>query len=229
LKTTRIVIVDDHALVRQGVALFLSREPDIEVVGGVGNSADALHLVNEQAPDVVLMDVSLGEESGLDLTRRLKLIRPSLRILVLTAHTDDNIVADMLRAGADGYVLKDMAIEELAQAIRAVALGQFVLHPLVARRWAVLSRQEAPARSETDLTPREIEVLRLMADGSTSKEIGRHLNLSVKTVENHRANILAKLGARNAAEAISRALDRGIIGNSRQNHSSGRIVSLHRS
>lgn len=229
MKTTRIVIVDDHALVRQGVALFLSREPDIEVVGGVGNSADALHLVNEQAPDVVLMDVSLGEESGLDLTRRLKLIRPSLRILVLTAHTDDNIVADMLRAGADGYVLKDMAIEELAQAIRAVALGQFVLHPLVARRWAVLSRQEAPARSETDLTPREIEVLRLMADGSTSKEIGRHLNLSVKTVENHRANILAKLGARNAAEAISRALDRGIIGNSRQNHSSGRIVSLHRS
>ena len=229
MKTVRIVIVDDHALVRQGVALFLSREPDIEVVGGVGNSADALHLVNEQAPDVVLMDVSLGEESGLDLTRRLKLIRPSLRILVLTAHTDDNIVADMLRAGADGYVLKDMAIEELAQAIRAVALGQFVLHPLVARRWAVLSRQEAPARSETDLTPREIEVLRLMADGSTSKEIGRHLNLSVKTVENHRANILAKLGARNAAEAISRALDRGIIGNSRQNHSSGRIVSLHKS
>lgn len=228
MKPIRIVMVDDHALVRQGVALFLSKEPDLEVVGGVGTSAEALHLVNEQSPDVVLMDVSLGEESGLDLTRRLKLIRPSLRILVVTAHTDDNIVADTLRAGADGYVLKDMAIEELAQAIRAVALGQFVLHPLVARRWAVLSRQEAPARSETDLTPREIEVLRLMSDGATSKEIGRHLNLSVKTVENHRANILAKLGARNAAEAISRALDRGIIGSLRQNHTAGRVVSLHK-
>jgi two-component system, NarL family, response regulator LiaR len=222
-------MVDDHALVRQGVTLFLGKEPDLEIVGAVGTSAEALHLVNEQAPDVVLMDVSLGEESGLELTRRLKLIRPSLRILVVTAHTDDNIVADMLRAGADGYVLKDMAIEELAQAIRAVAAGQFVLHPLVARRWAVLSRQEAPARSETDLTPREVEVLRLMSDGSTSKEIGRHLSLSVKTVENHRANILAKLGARNAAEAISRALDRGLIGGYRQNHvSANRVLSLHK-
>jgi DNA-binding NarL/FixJ family response regulator len=228
LKPIRIVMVDDHALVRQGVALFLSREPDLEVVGGVGTSAEALHLVNEQSPDVVLMDVSLGEESGLDLTRRLKLIRPSLRILVVTAHTDDAVVSDTLRAGADGYVLKDMAIEELVQAIRSVAAGQFVLHPLVARRWQIISRQEAPARSETDLTPREIEVLRLMSDGATSKEIGRHLNLSVKTVENHRANILAKLGARNAAEAISRALERGIIGGPRQNHLPVRVASLHK-
>jgi DNA-binding NarL/FixJ family response regulator len=229
LKPIRIVMVDDHALVRQGVALFLAKEPDLEVVGGVGTSAEALQLVNEQAPDVVLMDVSLGEESGLDLTRRLKLIRPSLRILAVTAHTDDNIVADMLRAGADGYVLKDMAIEELAQAIRAIALGQFVLHPLVARRWAILSRQEATARSETDLTPREVEVIRLMSDGATSKEIGRHLSLSVKTVENHRANILAKLGARNAAEAISRALDRGIIGGARKGGTlNGRVPALHK-
>jgi len=206
----RVALVDDHALIRQGVALFLSREPDVEVVGEAGDAATALRVIARSQPDVVLMDVGLGSETSLELTRHLKTTRPGLRILVVTAHSSDAIVGDMLGAGADGYVLKDVAMDELARAIRAVAVGHFVLHPSVARRWATLSRQ-GPPRQGCNLTPRELEILQQMAEGATSKEIARHFGLSTKTVENHRAHILSKLEARNAAEAVRRAIERNLV------------------
>jgi DNA-binding NarL/FixJ family response regulator len=206
----RIVVVDDHALIRQGVILFLSREPDLEIVGEAADAPTALRVIARCQPDVVLMDVGLGNETSLELTRHLKSTRPSLHILVVTAYSDDSVVASMLDAGADGYILKDVAMEELARAIRAVAVGHFVLHPSVARRWAALSRQGLP-RQESNLTPRELEILQQMAEGATSKEIARRCGLSTKTVENHRAHILTKLEARNAAEAVTRALEKGLV------------------
>lgn len=210
LEKLRVVLVDDHALVRQGVSLFLASQPDIEVVGDAGDAAGAQRVIARSQPDVVLMDVGLGGESSLELTRRLKAARPGLRVLVVTAHSDDRTVSEMLNAGADGYILKDVAMEELARAIRAVAVGHFVLHPAIARRWTTLSRQGA-ARQSSDLTARELEILQQMAEGATSKEIARRCSLSTKTVENHRAHILSKLEARNAAEAVSRALERGLV------------------
>jgi two-component system, NarL family, response regulator LiaR len=211
----RVVLVDDHALVRQGVRLFLSSletpsgQSELVVVGEAGDSATALHVITETTPDVVLMDVSLGAETSLTLIRRLKQVYSGMRILAVTAHTDDATVSGVLNAGADGYMLKDVALEELAQAVRAIALGHFVLHPLVARRWSAISGRDG-AREDT-LSPREVEVLQHMAEGATSKEIARQLSLSAKTIENHRANILGKLQARNAAEAVTIALERGLI------------------
>ncbi len=217
----RIALVDDHALIRQGVSLFLSREPDFDVVGEAGDVAGAVKMLSDADPDVVLMDVTLGNELSLDLTRRLKTTRPNLRVLVVTAHADESVVAGMIDAGADGYVLKDMAMAELAQAVRAVAVGQFVLHPSVARRWTSAAPRASAPRADDDLTPRELEVLQYMVDGATSKEIARRLSLSIKTVENHRANILGKLQARNAAEAVSRAIERGLIGSHQRPVASG--------
>lgn len=211
MERIRIALIDDHALIREGVGLQLAKEPGFEIVGEAGDVAGALHMLADAQPDIVLMDITLGDEHSLDLTRRLKTTRPSMRILVVTAHADESLVADMLEAGADGYVLKDMAMSELAQAIRAVAAGQFVLHPSVARRWTAIGQRGPTSRGDDDLTPREHEVLQQMVEGSTSKEIARRLSLSVKTVENHRANILGKLQARNAAEAVSRALEKGLI------------------
>lgn len=221
LVCTRIALVDDHALIRQGVRHFLASEPDFEIVGEAGDAASAYQMICESDPDVVLMDVGLGKESSFALTRRLKATHPKLRILVVTAHTDDAVVSEMLGLGVDGYFLKDMAMEELALAVRAVSQGQFVLHPMVAHRWVSLSHREPPPKSDDDLTPREIEIVRLMADGSTSKEIARRLHLSVKTVENHRANILSKLQAHNSAEAVSRAVDKGFV----RSHSVDRAAS----
>ena len=211
-----MVLVDDHALVRQGVRLFLTSlgtpegQPELVVVGEAGDTVSAQRVISETSPDVVLMDVSLGAETSLNLIRRLKQTQPSVRILAVTAHTEESIVGGVLNAGADGYMLKDVAMEELAQAVRAVAHGHFVLHPLVARRWTASGGRDA-AREEL-LSPRETEVLQHMAEGATSKEIARTLSLSAKTIENHRANILGKLQARNAAEAVTIALERGLIG-----------------
>lgn len=210
-KRIRIVIVDDHLLVRQGLAICLGREPGLEVVGGASSSAEALRLVEQEWPDVVLMDVSLGEESGIDLTRQLRQTHPNPRILAVTGLTDDIVVGEMLRAGADGYVIKGMAIEELAQAIHAVALGQFVLHYRVAGRWTVPSCRKTPRRSGIHLTPREVEVLQLMSDGATSREIGSRLSLSANTAGNYRTRILTKIGVHKTVEAIAWAIDEGVI------------------
>lgn len=210
-----MVLVDDHALVRQGVKLFLSGlvtpvgQPEIVVVGEAGDSTTALSVITAALPDVVLMDVSLGSETSFGLIRQLKKAHPAVRVLAVTAHSDDSTVSSVLNAGADGYMLKDVALEELAQAVRAIALGHFVLHPLVARRWAMNGGRDG-GRDDL-LSPRETEVLQHMAEGATSKEIARLLSLSAKTVENHRANILGKLQARNAAEAVTIALERGLI------------------
>jgi len=210
MERIRIVVVDDHALIRQGVILYLLREPDLEVVGEAADAQTALQTITSCQPDVVLMDIRLGSETSLDLTRHLKSTWPSLRVLVVTAHSDDAFVGSMLDAGADGYLLKDVAMEELTRAIRAVAVGHFVLHPSVARRLATINRQ-GQLRQENTLTPRELEILQQMAEGATSKEIARRCGLSAKTVENHRAHILTKLEARNAAEAVSRALAKGLL------------------
>lgn len=210
VEKTRIVLVDDHGVVRQGVSLFLSQQPDLEIVGEAGDIVNAYRVISEADPDVILMDVSLGNDNSFELTRRIKTSHPDVRVLVVSANSDDAVVAQMLNAGADGYLLKDMALEELVRAVRSVALGQFVLHPSVAVRWRTRGREPMP-RGDDDLTQRESEIIRHMADGATSKEIARRLGLSVKTVENHRANILGKLQARNAAEAVSRAVERGLV------------------
>jgi len=206
-------MVDDHMLIRQGLNALLQAEIDIKIVGEAGDGNQAVQLTRDLQPDVVLMDAQLpGGVSGLQATRIITSSFPQVKVLALTMHDDSDYVFGMLRAGASGYLLKQGAVEELAAAIRTVHRGQSALHPAIARIVVEqVNRQELLDRPENALTDREREILHYMAAGHTSKEIGDELGLSAKTIDNYRAHILEKLGARNKVEAITIALQRGLV------------------
>jgi len=206
-------MVDDHMLIRQGLNALLQAEIDIKLVGEAGDGNQAVQLTRDLQPDVVLMDAQLpGGVSGLQATRIITSSFPQVKVLALTMHDDSDYVFGMLRAGASGYLLKQGAVEELAAAIRTVHRGQSALHPAIARIVVEqVNRQELLDRPENALTDREREILHYMAAGHTSKEIGDELGLSAKTIDNYRAHILEKLGARNKVEAITIALQRGLV------------------
>jgi len=206
-------MVDDHMLIRQGLNALLQAEIDIKIVGEAGDGNQAVQLTRDLQPDVVLMDAQLpGGLSGLQATRIITSSFPQVKVLALTMHDDSDYVFGMLRAGASGYLLKQGAVEELAAAIRTVHRGQSALHPAIARIVVEqVNRQELLDRPENALTDREREILHYMAAGHTSKEIGDELGLSAKTIDNYRAHILEKLGARNKVEAITIALQRGLV------------------
>lgn len=213
MKPIRVLLVDDHTLIRQGVIALLQGEADIKIIGQAADGQQAVHLARELQPDIVVMDCQLPPGlSGLQATQIITRNQPHVRVLALTMHNDSDYVFGMLKAGARGYILKQSAVEELAAAIRAVSEGQSALHPSVARLVVEqVNRQEFVDRPENALTDRERDILRYMAQGQTSKEIGQELGLSGKTVDNYRAHILGKLGARNKVEAITIALQRGLV------------------
>jgi DNA-binding NarL/FixJ family response regulator len=208
----RVVLADDHAMVRQGIRQFLEEEPDIAVVAEAADGQEALRLVGQHHPDVAILDVQMPGMTGVEVTREIRSRFPEIRILVLTAYDDDPYVFALLRAGADGYILKSAQAEDLVRALRSVASGQTALSPEIARK--VVQQVAAPAGAAGQaepLTDREIEVLRLTARGMTNKEIGRQLDISARTVQGHLANIYGKLGVYSRTEAVTEALRRGWI------------------
>jgi DNA-binding NarL/FixJ family response regulator len=205
----QVLLADDHSVVRKGVRDFLEEDPAIEVVGEASDGQQAVDLAVALRPDVVVMDIKLPQLSGVEATRRIRAIAPSVRVLALSAYDDDPYVFGLLEAGASGYVLKTAESSELIQAIKAVAAGQPALDPAIAPR--IMERVARPLSSSETLTERELEVLRLAARGLTNKQIGYTLEISDRTVQNHLANIFAKLGVTSRTEAVTVALQRGML------------------
>jgi DNA-binding NarL/FixJ family response regulator len=207
----RVLLVDDQALFREALATLLEVRPEVEVVGGAANGAEALAQAAELGPDVVLMDLHMPVLDGIAATRRLRVEHPAVRVLALTTFDDDEDVFAALRAGAVGYLLKDVTGDRLVEALLAAARGESVLQPSVAAR--VVARfaelpDDAPPRPQPLVVPlsdRELEVLRLLADGGSNREIASALFLAEGTVKNHVTNVLAKLGARDRTQAALRA------------------------
>lgn len=209
----RILIADDHAVVRKGLVMVLRLEPDFEVVGEAGDGRKAVELARTLQPDLVLLDLVMPGMKGEATVRALREAGPDVRVLVLTGAKLDEELANMLAAGVDGYVLKDIEPDELEQAIRAVAQGEAYLQPAVARRVLdrLAARQQAPSAPKTQLTPRELEVLQLMATPATYREIGEQLVISEETVRSHAKAILSKLQQPNRTQAVLAAVRAGLI------------------
>ncbi len=209
----RLVLVDDHQIVRAGLRMLFAAEPDMAIVGEVDNGADAIRMVQELQPDVVIMDVAMPGMNGIEATRRIKEVTPHTAVLALTMHEDEEYFFEMLNAGASGYIPKRAAPDDLVAAIRAVAQGNVFLHATLARFLMrdVLQREEPSTGDDDGLTARELEVLTLIAEGLTSREIAQQLVISPKTVDRHRENIMAKLNLHSRAELVRYAVSRGLL------------------
>jgi DNA-binding NarL/FixJ family response regulator len=212
----RVLVVDDHAIVRQGIRQVLEAEAGFMVIGEAGNADDAIAQAEAGVPDVVVLDVSLPGESGLEVARRLKRLLPTTMILMLSVYDNTEYVLEAVRAGADGYVLKDSSPAELRDAIRRVSQGESAFSAATTRQLNVALRQEAERSAQAQrrerLTARELDVLRRIVAGRTNKETATELGISHRTVETHRENILKKLGVRSVAELTRFALETGILG-----------------
>jgi DNA-binding NarL/FixJ family response regulator len=210
MKRIRILLADDHAVVRQGFKMILDAQPDMEIVGEAANGRQAVDLAEQLRPDVVVMDVAMPELNGIEATRRLASSVPHARVVALSMHKDSVYVREILRAGARGYLLKDSGAADLVAAIHAVASGESYLSPAVSN--AVLDDYRRIATNPIDLlTSREREVLQLLAEGKTNKEIAGVLNLSVYTVEAHRGRIMEKLNLHSIGELVLFAVRNGLI------------------
>lgn len=211
----RILLADDHALVRAGIRSLLESLPDVEVVGEAADGHEALRLMGELRPDIALMDVSMPNLNGLEAALRAARDHPHVRIVILSMHADDAYVREALRAGAAGYLLKRADRSELELAVRAVARGETWLSPAVAKTVATAfarTEQATQGRGPFDLlTPRQREILQLVAEGESTKQIAQRLRLSVKTVETHRAQIMERLGVRGVPGLVRYALRVGIV------------------
>jgi DNA-binding NarL/FixJ family response regulator len=209
----RVLIADDHTLVRESLVGLLQADGDVQVVAQAANGLEAVERAQQAQPDVVVTDLSMSGIGGLEVIRRLRAALPATRILVLTMHQEDEYVLQAVRAGASGYLVKDAASSELLAAVRALHAGRGHFGPQAAR--ALAERLQHPERPVDDpygsLTGREREVLHLMAEGLTTKEVARRLDIGVKTAENHRGRVLAKLGLRNTAEVVRYAIAKGLL------------------
>lgn len=211
----RVLVADDHAIVREGVRMILARENDIEVVGEAGDGQQALEQVGKLRPQVVIMDISMPAMGGIEATQRVRAQYADVQVLALTMHEDETYVFQLLRAGAAGYVLKRAAAQDLVQAVRAAARGEAFLYPSVARKVVedYLRRVEAGEERERydGLTSREKEILTLIAQGLSNQQIAGQLYISIKTVQTHRAHILEKLGLHDRTELVRYAIRKGLI------------------
>jgi NarL family two-component system response regulator LiaR len=216
LEKITILLADDHVLLRQGTRQLLEREDDMNVVGEAGDGEEAARLAADLHPDVVIMDIAMPKMNGIEATRRIKEIHPDSAVLILSAYDDDQYVFAILEAGAAGYLLKDVPSEELVEAIRAVHAGESILHPAIARK--IVNRFASPRETSEDgieadqLSEREMEVLKLAAEGMTNMEIANQLALSVRTIQGHLSNIFSKMQVGSRTEAVIQALRKGWFG-----------------
>jgi DNA-binding NarL/FixJ family response regulator len=210
----RVILADDHAVVRKGIREFLEEDPGIVVVAEAVNGEEALRLVGEHVPAVAVLDIQMPTMTGIEATRRIKAAHPGVRVLILTAYDDDPYVLALLRAGADGYILKNAGPDELVRAVKDVSAGGMVLSPDVAARVVAQMTAGRPAAAQEQVEPlseRELDVLRLAGQGLTNKAIGHTLGISDRTVQGHLASIYGKLGVGSRTEAVTRALKLGWI------------------
>ena len=211
----RLLLVDDHAVVRSGLRMLLATESDVEIIGEAGTAAEALASAADLKPDVMLMDIGLPDKSGIEATREIKAIHPNIAIVALTIHEDEEYFFKMLDAGASGYVPKRAAPEELLTAIRAAASGEVYLYPsmakLLVKDYLASEPSEKGDTNGQDLTDREEEVLSHLAEGESNEEIAKKLVISPKTVARHRENIMRKLNLHSRAELVRYAIRKGII------------------
>jgi len=216
-KRTKVLIVDDHKVIREGLSAILETKDDIEIVGEARDGGEAVEQARALVPDVILMDVSMPGMTGIEATRMIKREIPHIGVIALTMYEEQQYIFDLVRAGATGYLLKDSDSAQIVAAIRAISRGESLIHPSVASKilaeFSLLSQGKGKRRTmlEHDLTDREITVLRLVADGKTNKEIANVLDLSEKTVKNHVRNIFHKLHVYDRTQAAILAIRKGII------------------
>lgn len=213
MKTLRVLLADDHTLVRAGLRSLLQQMENVKVVAEAEDGRQVLAAVAEHRPDVVLMDISMSGMNGLEATLQLKRDRPEVRVIILSMHATEEYVLQALRAGASGYLLKDSAPLELALALQAVARGESYLSPPVSRQVveSYVQRTGREAQPLAALTPRQREILQLIAEGNSTKEIASRLALSVKTVETHRSQLMERLGIRGVAGLVRYAIRHGLV------------------
>jgi len=213
VKTTRVLLADDHVLVRAGIRSLLEKMTGIEVVAEAGDGREALELIKKQLPSVALMDIAIPELNGLEALARATKEFSSVKVIILSMHANEEYVLRALRSGACGYLLKDAAVTELELALRAVTRGETYLSPRISKRviGSYLERlgNERPLREE--LTPRQREIVQLIAEGKSTKEIAFLLKVSVKTVEAHRFNLMRKLDIHNRAQLVTYAIQKKIV------------------
>ena len=207
----RVVLVDDHAVVRSGLRMLLDAEEDVEVVGEAGNAKDAVFRARALKPDVILLDVVMPGESGVEVLPTLLRESPDTKVLVLSMQDDPSYVREAFAAGASGYVLKEAADEEVVSAVREIAGGGSYVHPALGARMVAAEAKERAAAEADPLSEREREVLRLLALGHTNQEIAQQLYISVRTAESHRAHIMQKLHLSTRAELVRYALEQGLL------------------
>lgn len=210
--TIKILLVDDHGVLRAGLQALLGSEKDMEVVGEAGSSAEALRLSVQLSPDVILMDISLPDESGIEATLKIKTRQPKSRILILTIHEDEGLLRAAIQNGASGYILKRAVASELVNAIHSVYAGDLYIHPAMTR--ALLGENvntTGGGQNVPTLTVRELDILRLVAQGFTNRQIADKLTLSIRTVETHRANLMSKLDLHSRVELVRYAAKRGLL------------------
>ena len=211
----RLLLVDDHKVVRSGLRMLLEGETDVEIVGEAGTASDAINAVASLLPDVVLMDIGLPDMSGIEATQQIKQSWPNVSVVALTIHEGEEYFFKMLEAGASGYVPKRAAPEELLTAIRVAATGEVYLYPslakLLVKDFLTQEQSVGPKNTLNGLTPRENEVLTLLADGGSNSEIALALHISPKTVARHRENIMEKLNLHSRTELVKYAIRKGII------------------
>lgn len=212
--TTKILLADDHKIVRDGLRMLFENEKGLEVIGEAGNGWETLKMTHKLVPDIVIMDITMPGLNGIDTTQRITNELPGVKVIALSMHSDRRFVSGMLEAGASGYLLKDCAMEELAAAVRAVSLNQTYLSPRIADI-VVKNYINKAGRNKSELFPsltnREREILQLLAEGKSARQIAGFLHVSIKTVETHRRNIMFKLDLGSTAELIKYAINEGLI------------------
>ena len=209
----KVLIADDHAIVRTGLRAVLKSEPTLELVGEATGGFEAIELVDKTHPDILILDLSMPDLDGIAVTKQIKPLYPDLRILILTVHEDEALLREAIKAGTSGYILKRAAEAELIAAIRIIMRGDLYVEPSMVR--ALLSDSLKPAIEQREvvepLTPREKEVLQLIVQGYTNRQIGEELNISMRTVEGHRSNLVEKLGLHSRVELVRYARQHGLI------------------
>ncbi len=209
----KILLVDDHQILRDGIRSILKGHRDIEVIGEASNGRTAIKLVDELKPDVVIMDISMPDMNGIDATKRIKEKHPDVKIIALSMHHDRQFLSEIFRAGASGYLIKDSAFDELEQAIRFVMDGKSYINPQIASLLidSIIKQTPTPSHHGLSLlTERERQVLQLIADGKSTKEIAAELKVSTKTVESHRRQVMGKLNIKSVAELTKFAIREGL-------------------